>query len=46
MANKLYKTPIVEIAICTPFHALMEISEPTPATKGGPNLAPGRKIFA
>lgn len=46
MANKLYKTPIVEIAKCAPFHALMEISEPKPPTNGGPNLAPGRKIFA
>ena len=45
MANKLYKTPIVEIAKCAPFHALM-ISEPKPPTDGGPDLAPGRKIFA
>ena len=44
MANKLYKTPIVEISICEPVHTLM-ISEPKPAKSGGPDLAPERKVY-
>lgn len=44
MKMKLYQTPIVEISNCAPVHTLM-ISEPKPATSGGPDLAPKREVF-
>ena len=45
MANKLYKTPIVEISNCEPVHTLM-ISEPKPVTTGGSGMpAPKRKVY-
>ncbi len=46
MTMKMYQTPIVEIAKCAPFHALMEVSEPKPVTTGGSGMpAPERKVF-
>ena len=46
MATKKYILPLVEVTYCELGHALM-ISEPTPATQGGPGLnsAPKRKVF-
>lgn len=44
MATNKYQTPIVEIVNYALIHTLM-VSEPTPATDGGPDLAPRRKVF-
>jgi len=43
MTNSKYQTPSVEIIKCEMIHALMEVSEPKPATGGGPGLAPKRE---
>ncbi len=45
MATKKYILPLVEVTKCEAIHALMEFSNPTPPTEGGPDLAPKRKVF-
>ena len=46
MTMKMYQTPIMDIAKCTPFHTLM-VSEPKAIEdKGtGPGYAPERKVY-
>lgn len=47
MTMKMYQTPIVDIAKCTPFHTLMVLSEPKALEdKGtGDGYAPERKVY-